>query len=107
MTEGKKFDSGKPPLSLIPARAQIEEARVLAFGAQKYGTHNWRAGMAWSRLLDAALRHITAYAAGADTDEETGLSHLAHARCCLGFLLDYETTHRELDNRHKESVGVK
>lgn len=99
VTEGKKFDGGKPPLTLISRRANDQEALVLAFGKQKYDAWNWSKGIAWSRVLDAAMRHISAFADGEDTDSETGLSHLAHARCCMGFLLDYEKEHPELDDR--------
>lgn len=101
--EGLKYDSGKPPLSLISRRANEEEAKVLAFGANKYARWNWANGIAWSRILDAALRHIGAFADGENFDAETGLSHLAHARCCLGFLLDYEKEHPELDDRRPRS----
>lgn len=102
--EGKKYDEGKPPLGMIPYEALIEEARVMAYGAQKYDRDNWRAGIAWSRLIDASLRHITAFNSGENTDRETGLSHLAHARCCLGFLLNYITTHPELDDRYENTI---
>lgn len=99
--EAKKFDTGKPPLSLISRAALEEEARVMAFGAQKYDAHNWRKGMDFSRLMDAALRHIYAFADGEDKDPETGLSHLAHARCCLAFLIEYEGTKIGTDDRFK------
>ena len=101
--EGMKFDAGKPPIGLIPRSAVLEEAAVLAFGEQKYGRHNWRAGIKWSRLIDAAQRHILAFNEGEDFDSETGLHHLAHARCCLAFLIEYMTTHPELDDRHHGS----
>ena len=94
-----KFDAGKPPLGLISRRALEEEAKVMAFGAQKYGEHQWRKGMEFSRLADAALRHIYAFLDGEDVDSETGLSHLAHARCCLAFLLEYEGKSIGTDNR--------
>lgn len=100
LVEAKKFDEGKPPLSLISRTALEEEAKVLAFGATKYGTHNWRKGMDFSRLVDAALRHIYAFADGEDKDKETGLSHLAHARCCLAFLLEYEGKSVGTDDRY-------
>ncbi len=100
MQSGVKYDEGKPPLGLIPRSALIEEARVMAFGANKYSKDNWRGGLSWSRLVNAALRHITSYNDGEDNDEETGLSHLAHARCCLAFLIEYSVTHPELDDRH-------
>jgi Domain of unknown function (DUF5664) len=87
--EGVKYDEGKPQVSLIPATALIAEAKVMTYGAKKYERHNWRKGMAWSRPLDAALRHVLAFANGENNDPETGLPHLAHARCCLAFLIDY------------------
>lgn len=99
--EAKKFDSGKPPLSLISRTALEEEAKVMSYGVGKYGTHNWRQGMDFSRLMDAALRHIYAFADGEDKDKETGLSHLAHARCCLAFLLEYEGKKIGKDDRFK------
>lgn len=98
---GTKHDSGKAPLGLISSIALIAEAGVLAFGARKYAAHNWRGGMDWSRVYDAIQRHLVAWNAGEDVDPETGLSHLAHARCGLGFLLDYAVNHKELDDRYK------
>ena len=100
-----KLDDGKPPLGLIPYSALMEEARVLGFGVEKYGAHNWRQGLEWQRLIDAALRHILAFNNGKDLDPETGLHHLAHARCSLGFLIEYGITHPELDNRHASKTG--
>lgn len=96
-----KFDDNKPPVGLIPRSATLEEAYVLAFGAQKYGTHNWRQGIKWQRLINASMRHILAFNEGEDFDPESGLCHLAHARCCLSFLIEYMTTHPEFDDRHK------
>ena len=96
---GAKNNAGKPPLSWIPRSAMIAEAEVLAFGAVKYARDNWRKGLLWSEVLDAALRHVYAFVDGEDVDQETGLSHLAHARCELGFLLEFLDTHPELDDR--------
>lgn len=53
-----KFDSGKPRPSLLSPIALLEVAKVATMGAQKYSDHNWRKGMKWSRLLDAANRHV-------------------------------------------------
>lgn len=99
--EGTKHDSGKPPLSLIPYSALKTEAAVMLFGAQKYDPWNWKKGMKWSRLLDAALRHVNQYAAGEDKDPESGIIHLAHARCCLAFLIDYAEHGLGTDDRFK------
>lgn len=96
-----KFDGGKTRLELLPFDALSEVADVLAFGAQKYGPHNWCGGMQWSRLIGAALRHIFAWAMGQDKDPETGLSHLAHAGCCILFLLAYQRRGVGEDDRCK------
>lgn len=97
--QGLKFDSGKPRMELLDTFALREVALVLSFGAEKYDAHNWRKGMLWSRLLGACLRHVFAFIGGEDKDPETGLSHLAHAICCLMFLLNYTQTYRDGDDR--------
>lgn len=99
-----KFDQDKLPLHLLSTEAMNQTAAVLAFGAQKYAEHNWRNGFAWSRPLAAAMRHITAFNAGEDRDPESGLSHLAHAACCIMFLLEFEKTHPHLDDRYKPNL---
>ena len=99
-----KFDDGKLPLHLLSTEAMNQTAAVLAFGAQKYAEHNWRKGFVWSRPLSAAMRHITAFNDGEDRDPESGLSHLAHAACCIMFLLEFEKTNKHLDDRYKPDV---
>jgi hypothetical protein len=97
---GTKHDAGKVRLDLLPYESLEEIGKVLTFGASKYDDHNWRGGMAWSRLLGALLRHIFAWASGQDKDPETGLSHLAHAGCCIVFLLSYEKLGAGEDDRY-------
>jgi len=99
--EAMKFDQDKLPLNLLSTEAMNQTAAVLKFGAQKYAEHNWRSGFKWSRPLAAAMRHLTAFNDGEDKDPESGLSHLAHAACCIMFLLEFEKTHPELDDRYK------
>lgn len=102
---GIKYDGGKAPLanylSLWSMTAIIETGKVLEFGGKKYGYFNWKKGLAWLRVLSAVFRHLTAWMMGQDKDPETGLSHLAHAMCGIMFLLEYEETHKELDDRIK------
>jgi hypothetical protein len=107
----RKDDTGKPPISLIPRSALLAEARVMASGAKRYGPNNWREGegLAWSRLIDAALRHITAFADGEDYDDgEDGSKelHLANARCCLAFLIEYYEKNLGKDDRYKRPVSA-
>lgn len=100
----QKYDDGKPDMSLLSPIAITKIAEVMTFGKKKYEAHNWRSGLLYSRLLAAALRHILAYMGGEDRDRESGLSHLAHASCCLMFLLEFEVTHADKDDRYKGST---
>lgn len=88
---GRKDDSGKIRMDLLPPRAIEAVAAVLTFGAAKYGPDNWRMveGRRW-RYHAAALRHIFAWAQGERCDPETHLHHLAHAACCLLFIVEEE-----------------
>lgn len=99
---GTKYDDGKPMMSLVDPYVLTEMARVLTYGARKYSPDNWRKGFNLRRILDACLRHISAWSSGQDVDEETGLSHLAHAMCCLMFLMWLYKFRPELDDRYKE-----
>lgn len=105
-TEGRKNDQGKAPMSLIPKPALEELAKVLDFGRQKYDAHNWRKGMKWSRVADAAMRHLTSWYDGEDKDKESGLSHLGHCLCCLAFLATYQQEQLGEDDRYRKSDGT-
>lgn len=98
-----KDDQKKSRVDLIPSQPLIEVGHVLRVGAMKYGDHNWRRGMAWSRLYSAALRHMYAWFDGQDIDEESGMSHLAHATCCLLFLMEFQSIRGGLDDRYKNN----
>jgi len=104
--QGTKHDEGKVRMGLIPKPALIEIGKVLTFGAKKYAPWNWMQGFDWSRLIDAQERHWNAFVSGTDHDEETGLYHLAHAGCCLLFLLTFQVLGVGKDDRYKfEAVG--
>lgn len=88
---GMKFDDGKPRMDLIPPHAEQMLAMVLTFGAKKYAPDNWRlVENPEQRYIAAAMRHINAYRSGEINDPETGLPHLAHAMCCLAFLIELQ-----------------
>lgn len=90
-TTGSKHDSGKPLMGAVPPNALLAVAKVLTFGAKKYGRDNWRqVANAETRYLDATLRHINAYQRGEAVDPESGESHLAHAVCSLMFMLEMQ-----------------
>ena len=88
---GIKYDSAKPKMNLLPPKAILEVAKVLTFGAEKYDAENWRKlDDLQNRYTAGALRHIFAHMDGEKLDPETGLSHMAHALCCLLFKLEIE-----------------
>lgn len=92
---GIKYDGDKVPLDLLPMDALMEVGEILKFGAEKYAPYNWAFGMVYSRLIAASLRHIFSFNKGEDNDPETGRSHIAHAICCLLFLMEYEKKRNE------------
>ena len=97
--QGIKYDQGKPDFSLHPTTALEEIAAVWSFGEKKYAAFNWANGFAWRRPAAAALRHIYAWLGGEDKDPESGLSHIAHACCCLMMILHFQRTNTGTDNR--------
>lgn len=94
---GTKYDEHKNRLDLLSIPSLMATARVLTAGAEKYGDRNWEKGIKYSRVFGALLRHLFKWWTGKEADEETGLPHIAHASCCLMFLLHYT-----LDNKYKE-----
>jgi len=98
-TAGKKFDQDKLRWDLFPAESIEPIIQVLMFGAEKYDAYNWTKGIAYSRLFAALMRHMWAWWRGETNDSETGLNHLAHAGCCLLFLLSYTQNQPEFDDR--------
>jgi len=99
ITEGRKDDQEKLRYDLIPPSTLQALATILTFGAKKYGARNWEKGIAWCRVFGALMRHLWAWWGRESIDQETGESHLWHAQCCLSFLIEYEATHKELDDR--------
>jgi len=118
---GVKFDHGKARLSLmdpkwllelmqaqtnepglrtdlIPVSMVVAVGRILTIGAKKYAERNWEAGMTWSRAYDACGRHLLQWADDTN-DKDTRLNHIWHAACNLAFLIEWEQSHPEFDDR--------
>lgn len=81
----RKFDQGKPRMSLVSPWAELGMARVMTHGEQKYDAWNWLHPTEWSRFLDATKRHINALEKGEDIDE-SGLPTIYHAMAELMML---------------------
>ena len=88
---GQKHDASKPRYSLLPTGSVERVIDVLEFGATKYAPNNWQhVSDARTRYYDATMRHLSAWWQGEKYDAESGLHHLAHAACCILFLLWFE-----------------
>ncbi len=96
-----KFDQDKLMMELLPVRPIEDIAGVLTFGAKKYSERNWEQGFNYSRTYGALQRHLHAWYKGEDIDPESGLTHLAHAGCCLMFLLEFAHSGKGTDDRVK------
>lgn len=101
LKEGYKADEGKPRIGLVVPQFVWGVAKVMTLGAIKYDDYNWAKGMKWSRLYDAAQRHLLQFWSGEDNDNETALSHLLHAGCCIMMLYWHTMFRRDLDDRHR------
>lgn len=91
-SKGRKEDSGKRRYSLLPANTINQVIDVLEYGASdKYEVDNWqKIPDARTRFYNAAMRHIDQWWNGELTDKESTLPHLAHAVCCLLFLMWFD-----------------
>ena len=90
---------GKLRMSLVPQEELKRVMKRYLDGAEKYGENNWMKGMPLSVFYDCAHRHLEAWWRGEDNDPETGYSHLAHAGCCLLFLMEYQRNGWGTDDR--------
>ena len=105
--DGVKYDGEKPKMHLLPPKAINEVAKVLTFGARKYDEENWRKlEDLQSRYSSGALRHIFAHLDSEDLDLESGLSHLAHAICCLLFKLEIELENAQIEKEKPREADL-
>jgi hypothetical protein len=88
--------------SFIPPLAELEVAKVLTYGANKYAPDNWKyVDDSITRYISAARRHINFVQLGEKHDPETGYHHFAHAICCLLYLLE-----NDLEEGHNKQEGA-
>lgn len=99
--KGVKLDSDKDDWSLLPYDALEEIVKVLMFGAKKYSPDNWRVVPSWrKRYFSALMRHVVKWFYGNEKkDAESGLSPLAHAACCVLFLLAKDIEQRKTEEK--------
>lgn len=100
VSKGIKFDQDKPDMTDIPLEAMWAMGQAFSHGQKKYGKNNYRLGMAPSRQLAAAVRHIYQHLAGETLDPESGVSHLGHALASIAMACYTLANHPNLDDRH-------
>lgn len=94
---GRKNDKGKSRVDLVPPGAILEVAAVLTDGVEEYGDHNWRKGIAYSRLYSAIQRHLLAFWLGDDVDKS---GHRALAHACTDIMMLMEMP-KKWDDRYR------
>lgn len=95
---GRKDDSAKAPMALIPPIALEAAARAFQNGL-KYGQFNYLKGLEATRVLSALLRHVARWNAGEELDPDSGVHHLGHAIACCAMLLHLQQTGKLVDDR--------
>ncbi len=74
----KKETKDKPDLSLIPYCVEVELAKAMMNGQEKYGRMNYAKGHNFNDLIAAMKRHLGKLLAGQDFDSDSGVHHLGH-----------------------------
>lgn len=106
LKEGTKYDFGKMKWSLVPWIVIREVVKVYTGGAVKYDDWNWAKGIHYSRVYDAAMRHLQDWWIDdkkINTDD-FNLHHLAHAiwnLIALFFFELYPKKYKKFDDRFK------
>lgn len=93
----------KVSLSTVPPAGLIHVARAMSNGVEKYGLMNYRESPVEARIyIDAAYRHLMAWADGEEVAEDSGVHHLGHVMACMAIILDAESTGMLVDDRPKK-----
>ena len=87
ITGGTKNDTGKPEYDRLDFTALGLINAVHKHGDEKYSKGNWKQGLHFSRLCNAAIRHIASILKGDFLDDESGLPHAAHAACNMEMII--------------------
>lgn len=86
--------------SMVPWKQMDKVARVYGYGAEKYDDpYNYLDGYPWSWSIDAAFRHLAAFADGEDCCPDSKHEHAASVVFHMLNLLGYMDDHRDLDDR--------
>ena len=105
MTPGRKDDTDKPRVELVPPCFIRAAARALANGASEYvdadGPNYLKVENGEARYYAAAMRHLMAFHEGEAADKKSGLHTLDHAAACVAILI-----HRAHERARKADSGA-
>lgn len=98
---GLRYNQDKPEMSMVleADKAMAGLSKVLMYGRDKYSRGNWLGGLEHMGIVDCLMRHLTAYVAGENLDEESGLPHVDHVLANALFLSQMTKTRHDLDDR--------
>lgn len=89
-----------PTLSVIPSAGLVHTGLAMVNGSDKYGRFNWREHPVKATIyIDAALRHLMAWADMEENAEDSGVHHLGHVMACCAILLDAQEAGNLIDDR--------
>ena len=107
--------SKTPILRVVPASSILAEAEAIAYGSFRapkkdgtlgYGPYNWRdTTIEATTYIDAAIRHLMAWYDGEEYADDSGISHLGHAKAGIGILIDALTRGTVHDDRPPPGVS--
>lgn len=103
--QAQKYDGEKPQIALVPPEFIIGCAHAFTYGIKKYSAFNYLKGdgLKIMRLISSLQRHLLAFTAGQDIDEESGLPHLYNASACMAMITATLREHPNNDDRYKYS----
>lgn len=101
-----KIGSDKLPVHLWPMSATAFGCVGFANGAYKYGRNNWReSGVRASIYIDAAIRHLTDWFEGYESDPQDGVHNLSGALASVAIIVDALVTGKLVDDRNYNGKG--
>ena len=94
------YGDRKVPIHLFPSTAVVLGAMGFLEGREKYGQDNFRGSPVEAMTyVRAALSHVTAYAEGEWTPEDSPVPHLGLALASIAILVDAHYAGSLIDNR--------
>ena len=98
----------KPSVWAVPMTAVYIMGQAMLDGVRKYGLFNWREHEVRADIyIEAARRHLNAWAAMEEKAEDSGVHHLGHAMACMAILLDAQQNDKLVDNRMPDPAYLK